>query len=215
MKNNPPERSSNNIDSWYNYEKDVNSITIGSKTTMKCPAMKLLAILAEIDIMNKFVQRFDSMEKLDEMSLFRWIIRCRIKMPITIDNREVVVLGFGFVDPIDKTLYMPFRSLNDKHYEFYKNPEENPNYKRIDINYGFFHMKIIDDETIDVTNCYNLDPKVPVVPWIILNTFLKEISYYIMEDLKKQIECADFSLYEERIKNNPRFYDNLLEKLKK
>lgn len=215
MKNNPPERSSNNIDSWFTYEKDVSSITIGSKTTMKTSPMKIVAILAEVDVLNKFVQRIDSIDKIEEISYFRWIVRIRMKMPITIDNREIVALGFGFVDPKDKTIYLPFRSINKDHYPYYKNPEEDPNYKRIDVNFGFFHLSIIDDSTIEVINCYNVDPKVPVIPWMILNTFLKEISYYIMSDLKKQMENADFSYYEERIKNNKDFYDKLFEAVKK
>jgi hypothetical protein len=213
MKNNPPERTYNNIDSWFNYENDVSSITIGSKTTMKCNPVKLFAILAEVDLLNQFVERFDSVEKLEELTLFRWIIRIRIKMPLTFDNREVVVMGFGFVDPDDRTIYLPFRSINKDHYNHVNYPAEDNNYKRIEINYGFFHLKILDQETVEVINCYNVDPKVPVIPWIILNTFLKEISYYIMEDLKKQIQDAKFGIYEERIKKNQNFYDTLFKKV--
>lgn len=215
MKKNAPERSSNNIDSWFNYEKDVNSITIGSKTTMHCKPLKLIAILAEVDVMAKFVERFESMEKMEELSCFRWIVRIRIKMPITIDNREIVALGFGFVDPQDKSIYLPFRSINKDNYSHLTNPEEVSEFKRIEVNFGFFHLNIIDDENIEVINCYNVDPKVPVIPWVVLNTFLKEISYYIMEDLKKQIEDSDFSYYEERIEKNKKFYDRLVEKIKK
>ena len=130
MKNNPPERTYNNIDSWFNYENDVSSITIGSKTTMKCNPVKLFAILAEVDLLNQFVERFDSVEKLEELTLFRWIIRIRIKMPLTFDNREVVVMGFGFVDPDDRTIYLPFRSINKDHYNHVNYPAEDNNYKR-------------------------------------------------------------------------------------
>jgi hypothetical protein len=215
MKNNPPERSYNNIDSWFHNETDVSSITLGSKTKMKCKPIKMFAVLAEVDLLSKSVDRFDSIEKLEELSSFRWKVRIRINMPITIDNREIIVLGFGFFDPIDKSVYLPFRSINNEHYNFMSTPEEVADYKRIEINFGFFHIKIIDDENIEITNCYNVDPKVPVIPWLILNTFLKEMSYYIMEDLRKQIENVDIGMYEERIKNNPKFYNGLLEKIKK
>jgi hypothetical protein len=76
--------------------------------------------------------------------------------------------------------------------------------------FGFFNIKCIDEETIEVINCYNVNPKVSVIPWFVLNTFLREISYYIMDDLKKQIENADFSIYEERIKKNKNFYDEMI-----
>jgi len=215
MKKTKPERTYNNIDSWFFYENDVSSITRGSKTTMKCETIKMFAVLAEVDILGKFATQLESLEKLEELSLFRWVIRIRIKMPMTFDNREVVVLGFGFVDPSDKTIYLPFRSIDKNHYSDLICPEEQQNYKRIDINYGFFHLTIIDDKTVELINCYNVDPKVPVIPWVILNTFLKEISYYIMEDLKKQIENVEFGLYEDRIKKNQKFYDSLYNKVKK
>ena len=210
----PPNRSSNNIDSWFSHESDVNTITIGAKTNIKCSLLKIIAILAEVDFMSNFVSRFDSITKLQEYSLFRWLIQIRIKMPVTITNREIVAMGFGCVNPDDSTILMPFRSVNEKHYDFIKLPKEDKKFLRIDIIFGFFYIKYIDEENVEVINCYNVDPKVPVIPWFLLNTFLREISYYIMSDLKKQIEEVDFALYEERINRNRRLYDRIMETLK-
>jgi len=181
---------------------------------MKCPIIKILAILAEVDIMSKFVSRFDSISKLEEYSLFRWLVQIRLNMPVTITNREVIAMGFGCVDPEDNTIMMPFRSVNNEFYNSISLPEEDPNFLRIEIIFGFFRIKYIDEETVEVINCYNVDPKVPVIPWFLLNTFLREISYYIMEDLKKQIEGVNFEIYEERIKKNKQFYNPLINTIK-
>lgn len=181
---------------------------------MKCSLIKILAILAEVDIMSKFVSRFDSICKLSEYSLFRWLVQIRLKMPVTITNREIVAMGFGCVDPQDHTIFMPFRSVTDEYYKFIELPQEDPNFLRIEIIFGFFRIKYIDEETVEVINCYNVDPKVPVIPWFLLNTFLREISYYIMEDLKTQIENVDFAIYEERIRENKKFYDQIINTIK-
>jgi hypothetical protein len=176
--------------------------------------LKILAILAEVDIMEKFVTRFDSLKKLEEYSLFRWLIQIRLKMPVTITNREMIAMGFGYINPQNNNVFLPFRSVNNQYYKYIKLPAEDPNYTRIDIVFGFINIKYIDDETVEVINCYNVDPKVPVIPWFVLNTFLREISYYIMDDLKKQIETVDFAIYEERIKKNKNFYDFVINTVK-
>lgn len=209
-----PDRSTNNIDSWFTYENDVNTLTIGSRTQMKCSLIKILAILAEVDMMSKFVSRFESLIKLEEYSLFRWLVQIRINMPVTITNREVLALGFGCINPTDNSVFLPFRSVNSEYYNFIPLPPEDPNFLRIEILFGFFNIKYIDEETVEVINCYNVDPKVPVIPWFILNTFLREISYYIMEDLKKQIENVDFKIYEERIARNKPFYNHIIDAIK-
>ena len=181
---------------------------------MKCSLLKIVAILAEVDFMSKFVSRFESISKISEYSLFRWLVQIRLNMPVTVTNREIIAMGFGYVDPLDQTMFMPFRSVTEEHYKFIELPNEDPNFIRIEIIFGFLRIRYIDEETVEVINCYNVDPKVPVIPWFLLNTFLREISYYIMEDLKTQIENVDFAIYEERISKNKKFYDHIIDTIK-
>jgi len=213
--NQTPDRSSNNIESWFTHESNLNTITIGAKTIMNCSLIKILAVLSEVDLISKFVSRIESITKLKEYSFCRWMVRICLNMPVTFTNREIIAMGFGYLDPKDNTILMPFRSVNDEYYKFLQPPAEDPNYVRIEIIFGFFRIKYIDEQTIEVINCYNVDPKVPVIPWFLLNTFIREISYYIMEDFKNQIENVDFSIYEERINKNRVFYDHLINSIKK
>lgn len=169
--------------------------------------MKVLAVLAEVDLMNSFIDKFDEAKKISSYSLFRWLVRIRMKMPVTIANRECYLVGFGTVIAGTTSAILPFRSVVDQYYGF-KPPEEESDFKRIVINYGFFHIKYIDENSCEVTNCYNVDPKVPVLPIFLLNTFLKELGYYIMNDLRTQVEKAG-EIYDERIKENKVFYDKL------
>ncbi len=211
IKTSAPDRSKSGIDSWFSYERDVNTITIGAKTTIKCSLLKIIAILAEVDIMNKFVSRFDSIVKLQEYSMFRWLVQIRLKMPFPVTNREMIAMCFGCVDPQERSIFMPFRSVSEQHYGLFQVPQEDKNFLRIEIIFGFFHITYLDEETVQVINCYNVDPKVSLIPWFLLNTFLREISYYIMNDLKKHIEEVDFAIYEERIKRNKKFYNHIIE----
>ena len=210
----PPDRTFNEIDSWFTQDQDLNTVTVGSKSIIKCTMVKMLAILAELDLMSKFSTKFEEIKKLQAYSIFRWLVRIRVKMPLTFSNRELILMGFGWINPEDNSVFVPFRSVNNDYYKHIPVPPEDGNYVRIDIIYGFINIKYIDAEHVEMITCYNVDPKVPVIPWFILNTFVKEISYYIMEDLKHQIEAVENKVYDERIKNNPEFYNKVNEIIK-
>ncbi len=131
-------------------------------------------------------------------------------MPIMIDNRDLVLCGFGLVNPEERTIMIPFKSIEEPVYICIKVPEESKKYKRIILNHGFFHIKYIDDNTYLLSNSYNVDPKVPVVPWFVLNTFTKEISYYIMDGIRSQIEnTKNRDIYKKRILEKKDFYDKV------
>lgn len=199
-----PDRSNNGIDTWFKYEENINSITICGRTLIRAPILRVLAVLSEVDLMSRSVDHFEEIKRIQNYSIFRWLLRIGIKMPPTFTNREVYAIGFGTIVPDTNTIIMPFRSINDKYYGFVT-PPEGPDYKRIEIIFGFFHIKYIDEEYCELSNCYNVDPKISIIPTFILNTFIKELSYYVLNDLRTQIENAD-PIYDERIKANPHYY---------
>lgn len=213
MNTKDPDRSNNGIDTWFKYEENINTVTICARTLIRAPLIKVLAVLAEVDLMGKFVDKFDELEKVQNFSTFRWLVKIRIKMPISVTNREIYAIGFGTVIPGTDTMIMPFRSIGQNYHGFVT-PPETSDYKRIDVNYGFFHIKYIDEEYCEVSNCYNIDPKVPVIPSFILNTFIKELSYYVMDDIRTKIENAD-PIYDQRIIEKKDFYERVEQFLKR
>lgn len=208
-----PSANSNGIKSWFRYEEDVNTVTICARTLIKAPILKILAVISELDLLGQSVEKIESIERIQEYSLFRWLVKFRINMPPTVTNREVYAVGFGATLPEQNATIMPFKSVGKEYYGF-KIPEETSEYKRIDFNYGFFYIKFIDEESCEVTNCYNVDPKVPLIPYFIINTFLKSLSYYVMNDIRTQIENVDYEIYRERIENNTAFYGKIEQTLK-
>jgi hypothetical protein len=169
--------------------------------------MKVLAVFAEIDLMT--VDKFEEIQKVEEYSLFRWLVRCRIKMPLTFSNREAIVVGFGTAIPDTRSVILPFRSLGNNYFGITPPPEDSK-YTRFEINYAFYHIKYIDEQFCELTSCFNVDPKIPMIPWFVLNTFLKEIGYYVMRDLKQQVELTvNKDAYEERMQKKAKFYDKI------
>ena len=135
-------------------------------------------------------------------------------MPMFIDNRDLVLCGFGILDAEEKTIMMPFRSINAPTYIDVDVPKESSGYRRISISHGFFHLKFIKEETFLLSTSYNVDPKVSVIPWIMLNTILKEMSFYVLDGIKNQIEnTKNRDVYKKRVEEKKNFYDRVKKEL--
>lgn len=172
--------------------------------------MHILSVLAEVDLMKNFIDRFEDLSLFGSVSPFRMLVHSKIKMPIMIDNRDLVLCGFGMVNAEDKTIMMPFKSIEDKMYIDISVPEESKKYKRVKLSHGFFHLKYIDENTFLLSNSYNVDPKVPVVPWIVLNTLIKEISFYVLDGIRSQIEnTKNREIYRKRVEQKKDFYEKI------
>jgi hypothetical protein len=175
--------------------------------------MHILAVLAEMDLMKNFISRFEDIALLGNITPFRLLVHSKIKMPMMVANRDLILQGFGVVNEKEKTILIPCKSIAAHNYFDVDLPKENSSYKRIDLVVGFFHIKCIGENTYCLTNCYNVDPKVSVIPWFVINTVIKEINYYILEGLKKQIENGDKEIYEKRIQEKIKFYDKIREQM--
>jgi hypothetical protein len=166
----------------------------------------ILAVLAELDLLKSSISFFEDIKKVKVVSPFRWVIHTKIKMPITISNRDVVLVGFGVTDKKNKSILVPLKSVDN--YIDTDVPEETSKYKRITMNFGFFQIENVEEGTYRITCCYNINPRVSIIPWFILNTFVKETGWYIMDGLRKVVgNDKQKEEREKRIKDNSEFYD--------
>jgi hypothetical protein len=190
----------------------VKSVTICGRTTVKGDLLHIFSVLAETDLLTKFITQFEEIKKVDEISPFRWIIHTKVKMPITFTNRDMLAVGTGILNKEEKNVLLCFQSRDRLLGK--KLPEETSKYKRIECIYGFYHIQHIKDDIFHITNGINIDPKIPILPWFVLNQCIKESCYYIMEGLKKQIENPKaFETYSKRRDEKSEFYNLLKDKL--
>lgn len=211
-----PEREHGGIKSWFFYNDKISTITLCNRCTVKAPLLHILSVLAEIDLMKNFVKSLNKVEKCGEITMFRFILKIEINLPLTISNREMVEFGIGSIDKNNKSIIMPFKSISQKlsSYCSVPVPPENTSYKRIYVEFGFFNLKVISDNECEITQCINVNPKVAFVPLFVVNKILKEISYYMTAEFVSQIEkSVNQEIYLERRKKNPVFYEKLLSEL--
>ena len=165
--------------------------------------------------MPKYIKRFHSLNKICEVTPCRWMIAVRVKMPFLLDNRELVGAGFGILNEDSNSIILPFKSImNQSKYLNTDIPLEEKSFKRIDLKFGYMHIVPIDDKSCEVTAAFNVDPKIPLIPWIILNKLMKEASYYIMLEFKIQIEKLEKETFLEKINEKKEFYQKIFNRLK-
>jgi len=208
-------RSHNGVKTWFIEEPEMSTVTVCATTTINSNLLQLCSVLAEIEDMPKYIKRFHSLKKVCEVTPFRWMIKIRIKMPMFIDNREVVGAGFAIMNEESNSIILPFKSLNNQNDYFGTQvPAEEKSFKRIDMKFGYMHIIPKDENSCEVSVAFNVDPKVPLIPWIILNKFIKEASYYIMLDFKNQIEKLDKETFLKKINEKKEFYTKVFTRLK-
>jgi len=159
--------------------------------------------------MSSFIDSFESLEVIKQFSNFRFLTRERLKMPMFVQSRELITLGFGIANPEQKSVLLPFRSLTEPSYMGVECPKENPNYTRIVMNFGFYLLTLIDENTSEFVLSFNVDPKIQLVPWFVINSFVKEVSYYIVLAFRTRMETMDKSIYDKRMLEKKVFYDKI------
>lgn len=165
--------------------------------------------------MPKYVQRIHSVSKIKEVTQFRWMLAVRVKMPFLIDNREVVGAGFAILLEDSNSIILPFKStMNQTKYMDVDIPQEDWYFKRIDMKFGYMHIIPVDEKSCEITITFNIDPKVPLIPWVILNKIMKEASYYITLGFRQKIEQIDKETFLNKINEKKDFYKEVFNRLR-
>jgi hypothetical protein len=160
--------------------------------------------------MSSFIESFESLEVIKQFSNFRFMTKVILKMPLFIQNREIVNVGFGIANQEQKSVLMPFRSITDPKYMDIDVPREDTSKAtRIIMNFGFYKLTLIDENTTEFVLSFNVDPNVALIPWFVINTFVKEISYYIVLSFKDRIENMDKTVYNKRMEEKKDFYNKI------
>lgn len=203
-----PDRSSDGIDNWFMKEDNLNSITICGRVTLKTNLISLVALFKELDLITKAINSFEKISILKEVYMAKWHSQAKIKMPLTIQNRDIIVTGTGVFDKKESMLMILLKSPTKE--EFPEYFEEEKGYTRLSMNFGFYFCKYLDDNYTELFTCFNVNPNVPAVPWFILNNIVKDFGYHIMNDFRKASECEkNQEEYAKRIKANPELYEKV------
>jgi len=203
-----PDKSYNGIDNWFLYEDKLESVTICGRMTLQVNLLKLAAIFWEFDLLAKNLSSFEDIKLLKSDYAQKVYTHTKVKLPL-IQNRDMVICGLGAFNKKEKMLQVLFQTPSiDMLKDFPK--EEPKTHTRMKMNFGFYFCKYIDENTTELFTCFNSNPKLPLIPWLILNSVIKDFAYKFNDDFRKLSECSNNdAIYSERIKKNKEFYNRV------
>ena len=211
--NSEPDREYNKVKTWFKHEQDFASITLCGKSLVNASFMEVIAVFGEIGLIGSYIDFFEKLDIEKQFSNFRYMCQVNLKMPLFVKARDLIVMGLGITLSEEKTVILAMRSIIDEEFLGAKVPKESADYIRIVLNFGFYLITYVDDNHTELSLGLNVDPKVSVVPWFILNSFLKEVAYYIVNGFKDKIEKIDKTEYKKRRELRKEFYDKISERL--
>jgi hypothetical protein len=209
-----PDRSYDGIDNWFIKEEKINSMSISGRVTIACNFFHMLAVFRETDLLQETVGSIEELKVINKEGITRWLAKALIKMPLSLTNRELFIYGYGVFLKKENMVMIPIYSPNEEELSKYYQEKPNQDLVRIDMKFGYYLVRYLDENHCEFFSCFNIDPKISYVPWFILNNCIKEFGYYFMRDFRKAAEDVKlFEIYQKRINEHPEFYDFIREAL--
>jgi len=194
------------IDTIYRMEEDTGIASVCSRTIIKQNIKSIIAHFREVDLQGQ--EEIDVI-KLKNFSTFRNFYRSRIGMKgIDGGNVEFITYAFGAPIPGQNSIIICMKSTTK---DFLKDhlPPEDWKYKRMICNYGFINVKYVDENTSLVSNCYNIDPDILIMPAFIINAIMRGFSARILCEAIARFGKSVHDPYEKRMEEKKDEYDKL------
>ncbi|GAM22793.1 hypothetical protein SAMD00019534_059680 [Acytostelium subglobosum LB1] len=173
----------------------------------------ICSTVLEVDLYHSWIPRLKDATQLADDSRFRKAIYCRVSCPWPVDDRDIVVYGYG-IDLLEESnkVVVFARSFEDGDFEGVDLPDVPTKTVRVDTKISGFVMQPISPTQTFVQVVSLTDPKMAFIPYWLLNFITNQFAHYLFVSLRRQTKSvASSPVYQERIKTNP-LYNELKDK---
>jgi hypothetical protein len=143
-------------------------------------------------------------EELKLVSRFRKIVRIEVSTPWPLQNRESVADCYG-VDMLEENKIVIFVRSVDA-FPGVAIPDNSDRVVRTVIHIGGFLVTMISPTACHFRMMINVDPKLPVLPYAVLNWFTGKVLHYIIKQLRRAALFDAESPYAARMRANRAVY---------
>lgn len=136
--------------------------------------------------------------QLAQLSKFRRLLHVKLKFPLFFSNRDYVASAVGNVDEKRKAVLFTLKGINSGEYFGYQIPTAGK-FVRLELNVACLGLEYIDDNTCRFRSLINVNPKLPIVPMVLINWGTKKVIFEFLKILSKKSTELEAE-YKERIK---------------
>ena len=193
---------------------------------VNAPMFNCIALVKEADLFTRWLPAINKsvLVPLDN-SRYRMQLTVGITAVWPLQNREAVLYGYG--DVLERGVGVYFRSQSEN--EVFPGsapdgsdvhpPAPEPETVRVAVRNGGFYFEKLDDSTTRVCALFNVDPKLPILPYAFLNLVSSRFCGTLLEIMRQKAPSVfrvreQPTIYQQRLEQNTRVYQEITRRLK-
>jgi len=177
---------------------------------MDQPMLPTLALFSETDLLGTWLTMLENAQDLGTPSRFRRILQYKAGMPWPVKNREAVMRALGVPDIDSASALIIMKSIHSRTTLGVEIPAQDEHHVRIDLKLACLNIAYLGPNSTHVSFIAHMDPKLKLVPQFIVNFVTKHILYYFLKEVRSKSMEYPGSIFEERVKQKPDYYQELL-----
>jgi len=203
------------LKTFYRHESSTPIHSIKLEGIVDSPIFNVLALINELDLyVNWCPPQLKEVKCNGTISRFKKFVYMRSQVPWPLHHRDCCMYGYG-VDLLEEKgcIVITVRSCTENEQERHSHPSLPERHVRMDCKFGGTLLKPISTTRTHVTMLSNVDPKLGLVPYWILNFVTHQLSYQFFQMLRKNSMKMEGTEYEKRIQDQPKVYGELKDRL--
>ena len=175
------------------------------------PVFPVLALFSECQLLHEWVPILQDAKVLGTPSKFRRVIQYFMKLPWPVDNRDMVVSAVGIPIPQNKCVLIVLKSIERPSYMDIEVPP--PEHVRVELNVACLNVTYVSANETQISMIAGCDPKLALVPDVVINYATKHGVFYFMEAIKKMCDQYTGSQHEQLVNANPGYYQEIRDRI--
>jgi len=171
------------------------------------PFLKLLCCLSETDLFHKWIPMISGAQEIKSLSRWRKLFQLKCWLPYPFSGRDMVLYGYG-VDILEQNTVICVSHSIDK-YPGVQLPEPGRGIVRADIKACCFMLKPIAPDRTQLCMLSNLDVKLPLAPFWLVNFVNVRMADTYFTSLRNQLSKFEGSEYATRLMEKREMYDEV------
>jgi hypothetical protein len=186
-----------------------NNFFTRSSVDIPVSMFEVLSVISEADLAPSWVDALKGCEILASPTMTRKLVKYHFWFPWPVSDRHCIVEFNALPLPDRHACMVTMKTPSSENYMNMKIPALNEGETRMWVRTGCLYIEYIDPVRTRVTYVVTCDLNIALLPMVLINFGTKHIMYYVMDKLREKVLGFNGSIYEQRVREKPEFYDFL------
>lgn len=175
----------------------------------------ILSVCNEIDLLPEWIQVVKSVQLIKTITPFRKLLWYKFNIPWPASNRDMVINAYGIPIPDNKSIMLVLRGVETETFLGNPVPQTDRGDVRVTMKTGVINFMKLSETQTQLSFLSHADPHVSLVPESLMNFCTQTGIYMFIKSMEDKAKAFNGSIFEERVKSNPQFYDSISEVLRR